>query len=66
MAMNLRLTEDNETAVRDQAEREGVSMNALINKAVAEYVARWQHHDMVRTEIGFAIAEHRELLDKLK
>ncbi|WP_433524106.1 hypothetical protein ACQPZ2_02405 [Nocardia pseudovaccinii] len=66
MAMNLRLTEDNETAVRDQAEREGVSMNALINKAVAEYVARWQHRDMVRTEIGFAIAEHRELLDRLK
>ncbi|MFI9511444.1 CopG family transcriptional regulator [Nocardia sp. NPDC052566] len=66
MAMNLRLTDENEANVRAQAEREGRSMNTVINDAIAEYVARSQHRDMVRTEIAFAIGEHRDLLDKLK
>ena len=66
MAINLRLTDDNETKVRDQAEREGRSINTVINAAIADYVARWQHRDAVRTEIAFAIGEHRDLLDKLK
>ena len=64
--MNLRLTDQNETDLRAQAEAEGRSMNAIANAAIAEYVARSQHRDMVRTEIAFAIDEHRELLDKLK
>ncbi|WP_225726711.1 MULTISPECIES: CopG family transcriptional regulator [unclassified Nocardia] len=66
MAMNLRLTEQNELALRAQAEAEGRSMNAVVNVAVAEYVERWQHRDAVRTEIAFMMDEHRELLDKLK
>ncbi|MET8872924.1 hypothetical protein [Nocardia sp. NPDC004604] len=65
MAMNLRLTDENEANVRAQAEREGRNMNAVINDAIAEYVARWQQRDVMRTETAFAISQHRDLLDKL-
>lgn len=40
-------------------------MNAVINDAIAEYVARWQQRDVMRTETAFAISQHRDLLDKL-
>jgi hypothetical protein len=66
VAMNLRLTEQNEADLRAQAEAEGRSMNTIANAAIAEYVARWTHRDAVRTEIEFALAEHRELLERLK
>lgn len=64
--MNLRLTDQNETDLREQAEAEGRSMNTIANAAIAEYVRRRRHRESVRAEIAFAVAEHRELLDKLK
>ncbi|MGV9678932.1 CopG family transcriptional regulator [Nocardia sp. NPDC003482] len=64
--MNLRLTDENEASVRAQAEREGRSMNTVINDAIAEYVARRRHRDLVHAEISFAIEEHRDLLNELK
>ncbi len=64
--MHFRLTDEIEAMVRAQAEREGRSMNAVINDAVAEYLAYRRHREMVRTEIGCAISEHHSLLNELR
>ncbi|MEU0503827.1 hypothetical protein [Nocardia sp. NPDC005998] len=66
MAVHLRLTDENEANVRALAEREGLNMDTIINDAIAEYVARWQQRDVMRTETAFAISQHRDLLDKLE
>jgi len=40
MAMTLRLTEDEQFALRERAEIEGVSMQEAARRAVRDYVAR--------------------------
>ncbi|WP_433600647.1 hypothetical protein ACQPXH_02015 [Nocardia sp. CA-135953] len=41
-------------------------MTAVINDAIAEYLAYRRHREMVRTEIGCAISEHHSLLNELR
>jgi predicted transcriptional regulator len=41
MAMTLRLSDDETTALREAAEREGISMQELARKAVRQYVDGW-------------------------
>ena len=47
MAMTLRLTEDEQTALREYAEAEGISMQEVARRAVRDYVARGRHRERV-------------------
>lgn len=66
VAINVRFTDDNEAAVKRQAEAEGISINTMINKAVAEYVARHDHRDRAREILDVEMGRWAELLDRLK
>jgi predicted transcriptional regulator len=48
MAMNLRLRDDLNEALRREAEAEGVSMHALVVRAIEEHLARSAHPGTVR------------------
>lgn len=47
MAMTLRLTEDEQDALRRRAALDGTSMQDVARRAVREYVARAEHRDRV-------------------
>ena len=47
MAMTLRLTDDEQDALRERAEAEGISMQEAARRAVREFVSRGQHRDRV-------------------
>ena len=53
MAMTLRLTDEEQAALRRRAAAEGISMQDAARRAVREYVARGVHRDRV------AAAAHR-------
>ena len=48
MAMTLRLTEEEQDALRTRAALDGTSMQEAVRRAVREYVARAQHRDRGR------------------
>jgi predicted transcriptional regulator len=63
MAMTLRLTEDEAEALREQAVREGRSMQEVARAAIRAYVS---HRAVTREEaLRRIVAEDRELLDRL-
>jgi predicted transcriptional regulator len=41
MAMTLRLSDDETAALREAADREGISMQEVARKAVRQYVENW-------------------------
>ena len=45
--MTLRLTDDEQAALRERAEAEGISMQEAARRAVREYVTKGQHRDRV-------------------
>ena len=47
MAMTLRLTDEEQAALRARAELDGISMQEAARRAVREYVARSEHRDRV-------------------
>ena len=47
MAMTLRLTDDEQAALRERADVEGISMQEAARRAVRDYVARGQHRERV-------------------
>jgi hypothetical protein len=63
--MTLRLTDDEQLALRERAEVEGISMQDAARRAVREYVARGQHRERVTAAAERVIAAHREALDRL-
>lgn len=65
MAMTLRLTDDEQAALRERAEAEGISMQEAARRAVREYVARAQHRDQVSAAAARVISAHRQALDRL-
>ncbi|MBF6543699.1 hypothetical protein [Nocardia brasiliensis] len=66
MAMNPRPTEVNKCVLHGQTERDDSSENEVLDRAVAEYVTSRPRATTLRTELGLAIEEHRELLHKLR
>ena len=62
--MTLRLTDDEQAALRQRAELEGISMQDAARRAVREYVARERHHDRVSAAADVIIAAHRDALAK--
>lgn len=66
MAMNLRLREDQTDALKQRAEQEGVSMHAIVLKAVDDYLARTAQEAIVRKTAREQAAKWHELLERLK
>lgn len=65
MAMTLRLTDDERTALAERAEAEGISMQEAARRAVRDYVARGQHRDRVSSAAKRVMKTHADALDRL-
>jgi hypothetical protein len=65
MAMTLRLTDAEQTALRDRADAEGISMQEAARRAVREFVTRGQHRDRVGAAAALVIDAHADALRRL-
>lgn len=63
--MTLRLTEDEQAALRERAEAEGISMQEAARRAVRDYVARGYHRDRVGAAADRIVEAHAEALERL-
>jgi len=65
MAMTLRLTDDEQEALRQLAAAEGISMQEAARRAVRDYVARSDHRVRVGDAAARIMGAHGEALDRL-
>ena len=56
--MTLRLTDAEQTALRERAELEGISMQEAARRAVRDYVTRGQHVDRVSASAERVMVAH--------
>jgi predicted transcriptional regulator len=63
MAMTLRLTDDETTALRDYAAATGRSMQEVARDAIRDYIAA--RAEMREAILSRIVAEDRDLLDRL-
>jgi hypothetical protein len=65
MAMTLRLTEDEQVALRERAAAEGISMQEAARRAVRTYVAQGQHRDRVSAAARRVMEAHADAIERL-
>ena len=65
MAMTLRLTDDEQEALRVQAEAEGASMQDVARRAIRTYVERSRHADRVANAAAKILDVHAEAIERL-
>lgn len=65
MAMTLRLTADEQQALKARADAEGVSMQEAARRAVREFVARGNHRDRVAQATDLIMDRHGDALRRL-
>jgi hypothetical protein len=65
MAMTLRLTEDEQVALRERATAEGISMQEAARRAVRSYVTQGQHRDRVSAAARRVMEAHAEAIERL-
>ena len=65
MAMTLRLTDDEQAALRRRAELDGISMQEAARRAVREFVARSEHRDRVTAASEHILDAHADALRRL-
>jgi predicted transcriptional regulator len=65
MAMTLRLPEDEQAALRDQAAAEGISMQEAARRAIRDYIARRAHQERVSAAASLITDTHADALDRL-
>ena len=65
MPMTLRLTDEEQDALRNQARVEGISMQEAARRAVREYVERSQHRARVTAASTRVRGAHAEALERL-
>lgn len=65
MAMTLRLTDDEQAALRERAAAEGISLQDAARQAVRAYVAAGQHRDRVSAAARRVIGAHADALERL-
>jgi hypothetical protein len=65
MAMTLRLTDEEQVALRERAVAEGISMQDAARRAVREYVARGTHRDRVAAAARRVEDSHADALRRL-
>jgi hypothetical protein len=63
--MTLRLSEEEQRALRERAEEEGISMQEAARRAVRDYVERGRHRDRVSTAARRVMRAHANALDRL-
>jgi hypothetical protein len=63
--MTLRLTEEEQAALRERAEAEGISMQEAARRAVRDYVARGHHRERVRAAADRITLAHADALERL-
>lgn len=65
MAMTLRLTEEEQAALRARAAVEGISMQDAARRAIREYVSRRDHRDRVAVAADRILDVHADALERL-
>jgi len=65
MAMTLRLSEDEQGALRDRAAAEGISMQDAARRAIRDYVERSEHRARVAVAAGLITDVHADAIDRL-
>lgn len=65
MAMTLRLTEEEQDALRERAALEGTSMQEAARRAVREYIAKADHRDRVAAAAELITQRHADALRRL-
>lgn len=65
MVMTLRLTDDEQDALRERAEREGISLQDAARQAVRAYVAAGTHRDRVADAATRIMTAHADALQRL-
>ena len=65
MAMTLRLSDDEQAALRERAEAEGISMQEAARRAVRRYVTQGQHRDRVSDAARRVMDAHSEAIERL-
>mgnify|MGYP006316576827 FL=1 len=63
--MTLRLTDDEQRALRERAEAEGASMQDVARRAIRDYVARSPHRDRVGVAATRILDAHAEAIERL-
>jgi hypothetical protein len=63
--MTLRLTDDEQAALRERADAEGISMQDAARRAVRDYVARGTHRDRVSAAARRVMDAHADALARL-
>ena len=65
MAMTLRLTDEEQAALRERAELEGISLQEAARRAVREFVDRGDHRDRVADAAAKILLAHDDALRRL-
>jgi len=65
MAMTLRLTDEEQSALRERAAQEGISMQDAARRAVREYVTRGEHRRRVAEVAERVTTAHADALERL-
>jgi hypothetical protein len=65
MAMTLRLTDDEQDALRERAAAEGISMQDAARRAVRDYITRGAHRERVSAAAQRVMAAHADALERL-
>lgn len=63
--MTLRLTDDEQDALRARAEAEGISMQEAARRAVRDYVSRGRHQERVSAAADRVRTAHADALGRL-
>lgn len=66
MGMTLRTSTEQTEALRQQADAEGRSMQAVALEAIDEYIARRAHSARVDAVLHRVVTEEAEVLERLK
>ncbi len=65
MTMTLRLTDDEQDALKARAKLEGISMQEAARRAVREFVSRGDHRDKVSQAADLISENHADALRRL-
>lgn len=65
MAMTLRLTDQEQQALKERAVAEGTSMQEVARKAIRDYVLRSEHRGRVSTAADLVLAVHADAIERL-
>lgn len=65
MAMTLRLTDEEQEILQAQAEREGVSMQEVVKRAIVQRATHWEHKHRAGESADRMLVQWADVLDDL-